>query len=167
MPTIIVFPFKSYVQSPIGWIEIEATATHIHHIRFLKEDEQPRTSVHNKLTEKCALQLTEYFAGTRKTFDLPIQYTGTDFMIQVWDKIGSIPYGKTITYMDLAKQMGDESLTRAVGSATGKNNIAIVLPCHRLLGSNGKLTGFAWGLTLKQALLDLESKINNTYFKLF
>lgn len=167
MPTIVVFPFKSYVQSPIGWIEIEGTASHIHHIRFLKDDENPKASVQNNITELCASQLTEYFDGTRKSFDLPIQYNGTAFMHQVWDSICSIPYGQTLTYSALAKQMGDESLTRAVGSATGKNNLAIVVPCHRLLGSNGKLTGFAWGLKRKQDLLDLESKVNNTYFKLF
>ncbi len=105
-------------------------------------------------------QLTEYFAGTRKKFALPLDFTGTDFNKQVWQALLTIPYGETRTYGQLAKLLGDPSLARAVGAANGKNPISIVAPCHRVIGANGKLTGFAGGLTVKAFLLNLESEKN-------
>jgi methylated-DNA-[protein]-cysteine S-methyltransferase len=167
MPKIIVFPFRSYLQSPIGVIEIQATQHHVHQIRFCEKDEVFKPSVENELTQQCAIELEAYFEGKRKDFSIPTQQEGTDFMQEVWDDVKDIPFGKTATYADLAKLAGDENLTRAVGSANGKNQLAIIVPCHRVIGRSGKLTGYAWGLHRKQWLLDHEAKINNTYFKLF
>ena len=104
------------------------------------------------------MQLTEYFAGTRKKFTLPLDFTGTEFNKKVWQALLAIPYGETRTYGQLAKQLGDPSLARAVGAANGKNPISIVAPCHRVIGANGKLTGFAGGLNVKAFLLNLESE---------
>lgn len=103
-------------------------------------------------------QLTEYLAGTRKNFTLPLDFTGTDFNKKVWQLLLAIPYGETRSYAQLAKQLGDPSLARAVGAANGKNPISIVAPCHRVIGANGKLTGFAGGLSTKAFLLNLESE---------
>ena len=167
MPKIIVFPFRSYLQTPIGVMEIQATQTHVHSIRFLDNNEPIKPVVENDVTRICAVQLQEYFEGTRKDFSIETQQEGTDFMQEVWDDVKDIPYNKTANYADLAKLAGDENLTRAVGSANGKNQLAIIVPCHRVIGSNGKLTGYAWGLHRKQWLLDHEAKVSNTYFKLF
>jgi methylated-DNA-[protein]-cysteine S-methyltransferase len=105
-------------------------------------------------------QLTEYFAGERTTFDLPLRPAGTPFQLRVWDLLQRIPYGETASYGELAQELGqgarDHRLARAVGAANGRNPIAIVVPCHRVIGSNGSLTGYAGGLECKRALLDLE-----------
>jgi methylated-DNA-[protein]-cysteine S-methyltransferase len=167
MPKIIVFPFRAYFQSPIGVMEIQATQNHVHSIRFLAPNEEFKQVVENDMTRLCAAQLEEYFTGLRKDFSIQTHQEGTDFMQEVWDDVKDIPYAKTASYADLAKLAGDENLTRAVGSANGKNQLAIIVPCHRVIGSNGKLTGYAWGLSRKQWLLDHEAKVNNTYAKLF
>ncbi len=167
MPKIIVFPFRSYVHSPIGMLEIQATQTAVHSIRFMKDNEEIKSIVENDLTQQCSIELTEYFEGTRKQFTIPTQQEGTDFQQEIWEAVAKIPYAKTVSYLDLAKKANDENLTRAVGTANGKNQLAIVVPCHRVIGSNGKLTGYAWGLHRKQWLLDHEAKTNHTYSKLF
>lgn len=104
-----------------------------------------------------ATQLREYFAGDRKEFDLPLAPRGTDFQRAVWERLCEIPYGTTITYGELARRVGNPAASRAVGLANGRNPIAIVVPCHRVIGSDGKLTGFAGGMDAKRALLELES----------
>ncbi|HEX8002913.1 MAG TPA: methylated-DNA--[protein]-cysteine S-methyltransferase [Mycobacteriales bacterium] len=104
-----------------------------------------------------ATQLREYFAGDRKEFDLPLAPRGTDFQRAVWERLREIPYGTTITYGELARRVGNPAASRAVGLANGRNPIAIVVPCHRVIGSDGKLTGFAGGMDTKRALLELES----------
>ncbi|GGI04161.1 methylated-DNA--[protein]-cysteine S-methyltransferase [Egicoccus halophilus] len=105
----------------------------------------------------AARQLTEYFAGERRTFDLPLALaTGTPFQQRVWQALGEIPYGETISYGELAARIGQPTASRAVGLANGRNPISIVVPCHRVVGANGTLTGYGGGLTRKQALLDLE-----------
>lgn len=167
MPKIVVFPFKSLVESPVGIIEIQGTATHVHHVHFLHRDAEVKSGVETDVTRICAAQLREYFEGNRKVFDVPMQQDGTDFMQQTWQQVSAIPFGKTATYLDLSKTMGDENLTRAVGTANGKNQLAILVPCHRIIGTNGKLTGYAWGLHRKQWLLDHEAKINHTFTRLF
>jgi methylated-DNA-[protein]-cysteine S-methyltransferase len=105
-------------------------------------------------TEK---QLREYFAGTRREFALPLDFVGSDFNRKVWEALLAIPYGETRTYGQIAEQLGGPLLARAVGAANGKNPISIVAPCHRVIGANGKLTGFAGGLKTKAFLLSLES----------
>jgi len=106
-----------------------------------------------KETEK---QLREYFAGKRKSFDLPIEFHGTDFQKRVWKALTRIPFGKTSAYGELATRLAAPKASRAVGAATGHNPICIVVPCHRVIGKNGKLTGFAGGLKNKEFLLKLE-----------
>ena len=104
-------------------------------------------------------QLTEYFAGERQTFDLELAPHGTPFEQEVWARLADIPYGHTTTYAAMAAELGRPRATRAVGRANGRNPLAIVLPCHRVVGSDGKLTGYAGGLEMKAALLDLERTV--------
>lgn len=103
-------------------------------------------------------QLKEYFAGKRKIFDFPYQLKGTDFQQKVWAALCEIPYGQTRTYKDIALAIGNPRACRAVGMANNKNPMSIVVPCHRVIGSNGKLVGYGSGLDMKQALLQLEAK---------
>jgi len=101
-------------------------------------------------------QLDEYFAKSRNTFDLPLLFAGTEFQKKVWQQLVQIPHGKTVSYLNLSKQLGDEKAIRAVASANGANAISIVVPCHRVVGSNGELVGYAGGKRAKQQLLELE-----------
>lgn len=103
-------------------------------------------------------QLLEYLAGDREQFDLLLNPQGTPFQKRVWDQLLNIPYGEACSYLDIATGIGNQKACRAVGAANGKNPIPLVIPCHRVVGSNGKLTGYAFGLGIKQALLDIESK---------
>jgi methylated-DNA-[protein]-cysteine S-methyltransferase len=103
-------------------------------------------------------QLTEYFAGERRVFDVPIDLHGTPFQVKVWRSLATIPYGETTTYGAQARRLGDPRKARAVGAANGKNPVSIILPCHRVIGADGTLTGFGGGLVTKQALLDLEAE---------
>lgn len=109
-------------------------------------------------------QLTEYFAGTRKKFDVPLDIVGTEFQKRVWKELQKIPYGKTTSYKNLSEKLGDVKAIRAVGTANGKNPIAIIIPCHRVIGENGKLIGYASGLDLKEKLLHLEGALNPELF---
>lgn len=102
-------------------------------------------------------ELDEYFLGKRKSFDIPLLTLGSDFQKSVWDALLQIPYGKTATYLELSKNIGNEKAVRAVANANGANAISIIIPCHRVIGTNGKLTGYAGGLPLKKKLLELEN----------
>ena len=101
-------------------------------------------------------QLDEYFAGTRTRFDLPLRLHGTPFQVEVWEQLRRIPYGETISYGELARRVGNANASRAVGLANGQNPLPIVVPCHRVIGANGKLTGYGGGLPIKARLLELE-----------
>ncbi|HEX3174811.1 MAG TPA: methylated-DNA--[protein]-cysteine S-methyltransferase [Solirubrobacterales bacterium] len=107
--------------------------------------------------ERAERQLGEYFAGERTCFDLPSSSQGDDFQRRVWTLIDAIPYGRTRTYGELAEELGEPSLAREVGAAVGRNPLSVIVPCHRVIGKNGKLTGYAGGLERKQFLLDLEA----------
>lgn len=109
-------------------------------------------------------QLKEYFAGTRKEFDVPLDIEGTDFQKRVWNELQKIPYGKTISYKTLSEKLGDVKAIRAVGKANGQNPIAIIIPCHRVIGANGNLVGYAGGLAIKEKLLHLEGALNPELF---
>jgi O-6-methylguanine DNA methyltransferase len=109
-------------------------------------------------------QLKEYFAGTRKEFDVPLDIEGTDFQKRVWNELQNIPYGKTISYKSLSEKLGDVKAIRAVGKANGQNPIAIIIPCHRVIGANGTLVGYAGGLAIKEKLLHLEGALNPELF---
>ncbi len=109
-------------------------------------------------------QLREFFAGTRKKFDVPLDIEGTDFQKKVWEELQKIPFGKTISYKTLSENLGDVKAIRAVGKANGQNPIAIIIPCHRVIGSDGSLTGYAGGLAIKEKLLHLEGALNPELF---
>ena len=112
---------------------------------------------HPTLMAACA-QLEEYFSGGRTSFDLPLDMRGTPFQQTVWQALTTIPFGETRSYLDLANQLGNPTATRAVGAANGRNPVSIIVPCHRVIGSSGKLTGFAGGLEAKAWLLELEGR---------
>ena len=109
-------------------------------------------------------QLKEYFAGTRREFDVTLNIEGTNFQKRVWNELRNIPYGKTISYKTLSEKLGDVKAIRAVGKANGQNQIAIIIPCHRVIGANGNLVGYAGGLALKEKLLHLEGALNPELF---
>ena len=119
------------------------------------------------LIQQCIDQLNEYFEGSRKTFNIPLQQEGTPFQQKVWAQLLNIGYGKTISYLTLSKQIGDTKAIRAVGTTNGKNQIAIIVPCHRVIGSDGSLTGYAGELWRKKWLLDHEGKFANGVQTLF
>lgn len=110
-----------------------------------------------ELIKKTYQELLEYFAGKLKTFDIPLKQNGTEFQMRVWNALRQIPYGKIVTYKDVAKKVGNEKASRAVGMANHNNPICIIVPCHRVIGKNGSLTGYAEGLNIKAKLLELEA----------
>ena len=112
------------------------------------------------LIKETAKQLKEYLDGQRRAFDLPLEVKGTDFQKRVWKTLESIPYGKTWSYKDVAQAIGSPKAYRAVGLANNKNPISIIIPCHRVIGANGKLVGYGGGLAIKKHLLELENKIS-------
>ena len=114
---------------------------------------------HSEVIEKTIVQMQEYFKGRRKTFDIPLLMVGTDFQKSVWEGLVKIPYGMTASYLELSKCIGNEKAVRAVASANGANAISIIVPCHRIIGSNGDLVGYAGGLPAKKKLLELEKNL--------
>lgn len=147
----------TYYQSPLGQLKLQCSDEHLIALLFTDGQHTAEADSHPILTN-CAQQLDEYFSGQRKDFDLPLMQQGTDFQRKVWTLLQEISYGKTISYNDLAKQYGDLKAIRAVASANGRNNLAIIVPCHRVIGSNRSLTGYAGGLWRKKWLLDHEAK---------
>lgn len=113
----------------------------------------------NELLKKTRQQLQEYFNRQRREFDIPLLTIGTDFQKSVWDALIEVPYGKTSTYLDLAKKINNEKAVRAVASANGANSIGLIIPCHRIIGSNGELVGYGGGLPIKKRLLKLEQNL--------
>jgi methylated-DNA-[protein]-cysteine S-methyltransferase len=144
--------------SPVGVIEIIGTDSAICSILFSEQDTP--LNFENDATPKiladCYDQLDEYFKGERHEFSFPYMVEGTDFQKSVWNALTTIPYGSTGSYKDIAVSIGNEKAIRAVGSANGKNKLSIVIPCHRIIGSNGTLTGYAGGLWRKEWLLNHE-----------
>ena len=149
----------TYISSPLGMIRIESTGQAVSLIHFLDENEPITEESGDEITAIAALQIQEYFEGTRSYFNLPLQQNGTDFQQRVWKKLLDIECGQTQSYLELARKLGDEKCIRAAASANGKNNLAIVVPCHRVIGSGGKLVGYAGGLWRKQWLLEHEAKM--------
>ena len=155
------------MDSPVGVIEIQATEEVLQVVKFKNPGDPQKTASPNQITETTIQQLESYFSGGTKSFDLPIAQKGTEFQQQVWEELTHIPFSETITYLDLAKKIGNEKSIRAVGSTNGKNQIAIIVPCHRVIGSDGKLTGYAGGLWRKRWLIDHELKVANKLLTLF
>jgi methylated-DNA-[protein]-cysteine S-methyltransferase len=156
--------FAQLYHSPIGAIQVIAGQEGIRKISFhpAELDAQP-----NEHTKEAVAQLTQYFQGKLQTFTLPLSLDGTAFQQQVWQQLLQVPFGTTITYAQQANQLGNAKVIRASANANGKNPIAIVLPCHRVVGANGKLTGYAGALWRKQWLLAHEAKCMGTYQLLF
>ncbi|KAE9649099.1 methylated-DNA--[protein]-cysteine S-methyltransferase [Pseudomonas sp. PB106] len=148
--------------SPVG--ELKLVANGLRLAAILWENDKPNRvrlgpmseAADNPILVKTARQLEEYFAGTRNSFDLDLDFAGTEFQQKVWAALLTIPFGETRTYRQIAEQIGNPSAVRAVGAANGRNPISIVAPCHRVIGASGKLTGFAGGLEAKECLLALE-----------
>jgi methylated-DNA-[protein]-cysteine S-methyltransferase len=146
---------KSVGSTTHGWLSIFASDKAVKAIDFTDSFCDINENAVSKLAAK---QLSEYIAGQRTEFDLPLQPDGTEFQQQVWQALLTIPFGETASYLDIALAIGNPKACRAVGAANGKNPIPIVIPCHRIIGSNGKLTGYAGGLPRKMYLLALESR---------
>jgi methylated-DNA-[protein]-cysteine S-methyltransferase len=150
------------IESPLGQLLLAADDAGLRYIRFGREKPalRPDPAWHEErgLLQETVRQLTAYFAGQRESFDLPLAPQGTPFQLAVWKRLCDIPYGQTISYGELARRMGNPNASRAVGLANGANPIPIVIPCHRVIGSNGKLTGYGGGLPIKQKLLALERR---------
>lgn len=163
---IVAFPFTEVLKTPLGDLVIKATARHIHEIYFSSENEEINPNPNN-ITSLGAQQLSAYFNGTLEVFDLPLMQEGTPFQQQVWQTLNHISYGTTLSYQKLALALGDEKLIRAVAGANGKNKLAIVVPCHRVIATDGKLTGYAWGLKRKRWLIDFEARISGRSLLLF
>ncbi|WP_038005526.1 methylated-DNA--[protein]-cysteine S-methyltransferase [Tenacibaculum sp. 47A_GOM-205m] len=150
----------TYYKTPIGIAKIEGDENGIQSISVLDDDTSTTISSSKEIPaclQECITQLNEYFAGTRKEFILKLNPQGTAFQQSVWDELLNIPFGRTRTYLEQTKQLGDVKAIRAVASANGKNPIWIVIPCHRVIGSDGSLTGYAGGVWRKKWLLEHES----------
>lgn len=145
-----------YINSPLGVAKIIGDVNGINSVSILNSNEKISNNIPEVL-EDCVLQLNEYFNGNRKQFSLKLNPIGTAFQQRVWKTLQTIPYGKTISYLELSKQLGDIKAIRAVASANGKNPLWIIIPCHRVIGSDGSLTGYAGGTNRKQWLLEHES----------
>lgn len=158
--------YTSYYTSPLGQLKLQCSDEHVQAVVFM-EEEIAITSDEHWLLKACSQQLDDFFSGQRKEFDLPLSQSGTVFQQKVWDLLLKIPFGKTISYNDLSKQYGDLKAIRAVASANGKNNLAIIVPCHRVIGSNQSLTGYAGGLWRKKWLLEHEAKHHAGVMTLF
>ncbi|NMH60834.1 methylated-DNA--[protein]-cysteine S-methyltransferase [Alteromonas ponticola] len=147
--------YNQFFASPLGTVEIRASAEGINGVRFC---DAPREASPNQHTCEGAKQLQAYFAKELTEFSLPLCPHGTPFQQQVWQALGAVGYGDTASYADIARSINNAKAVRAVGMANGRNPIAIIIPCHRIIGSNGTLTGYAGGLERKAFLLALEQQ---------
>lgn len=150
----------AFLNTPIGYIRICGDEKGLCEIDFVDEKIKviPKTNS-NKYINECVLQLKEYFAGKRKKFNLKLNITGTDFQKKVWNELINIPYGEIVSYNEIAKKIKNPRASRAVGQAVGNNKFSIVIPCHRVIGNNGKLTGYASGIWRKEWLLKHENAL--------
>lgn len=162
--------YKAYYQSEIGLLEIVGTEESIKAAHFVVADAETADLAQTNLPAEiaaCLVQFDEYFRGERREFSLRLEPAGTGFQKAVWDQLGTIPYGQTVSYLDIARQVSNEKAVRAVGAANGQNPIVIIVPCHRVIGSNGQLTGYGGGLWRKAWLLNHEKKFSGPQMTLF
>jgi methylated-DNA-[protein]-cysteine S-methyltransferase len=154
--------YYCYFDTPIGELLLAGEDDALAMIGFpkgsMRRDPEPDWIYNEKPLANARQQLEEYFAGSRKDFDLPLRLDGTEFQVKVLKALQKIPYGETVSYGEIAKRIGKPKAMRAVGAANGRNPIPIVVPCHRVIGSGGDLTGFGGGLDTKEALLRLEAE---------
>lgn len=163
MPEIVFY------KSPVGTLKLTAHDNLLTGLTFINTEEaaQPEVETNNPVLQQCISELDQYFAGNSFSFAVPMQQAGTPFQQKVWKALEAIEPGKTISYMQLSKNLGDAKAIRAVGTANGKNNIAIIVPCHRVIGSKGDLVGYSGELWRKQWLLQHEAKFLNGVQDLF
>ena len=154
--------YKAFVETKIGCIGIVEEDQSLTHLLF-NDKKSPGDTVEKwtPLLQNVAKQLKEYLAGRRREFDIPLKLSGTDFQLSVWNALLTIPYGETRSYREIAEQVGSPKAYRAVGMANHWNPIAIIVPCHRVIGADGSLTGFGGGLELKRQLLELEGALSH------
>ena len=145
-----------FLHSPIGRLRLVSDGKQLLRIEFEGAQQQDGEECADPVLSACAQQLSEYFAGQREHFELPLAARGTDFQQRVWLALADIPHGETRSYRDIAQAIGKPTAMRAVGAANGRNPLPIVVPCHRVIGADGSLTGFAGGLQAKTCLLQLE-----------
>ena len=148
--------YTGYIKVSAGIIKIICSEEYVFSVSFsdtIKENDKG-----SEVLDKALKQMNEYFSGERKKFDLPLYFEGTEFQKSVWNELRKIPYGTTVSYKDIAEGIKNEKAVRAVGNANNKNKIMIIVPCHRVIGKNGKLVGFAGGLDKKEFLLKHEKK---------
>lgn len=154
---------KGYIDSPIGILEIEESDGYIIGIDFLDEgnslEDLIKKETLSEEIKKCKIELEEYFNGIRDEFSVKVDFKrGTEFQKKVWNALKDIPYGKTVSYKDIACKIGNPKASRAVGGANNKNPISIIVPCHRVIGKNGALVGYGGGLDRKECLLNIEKR---------
>jgi methylated-DNA-[protein]-cysteine S-methyltransferase len=155
--------FTAYFESPIGWMRIRSDEAALLSLDFVDAAGRPGGEAAPgpdlpRILEECLDQLQGYFRGERTTFSLPLRLRGTPFQHRVWDRLLRIPYGETTTYLTLAESTGNARATRAVGGANHRNPVSIIVPCHRVIGSDGRLTGYGGGLWRKEWLLRHERR---------
>ncbi len=152
--------------SPIGELTLVAADGRLAGVYFPRHWYRPDPATVGRFAEtgfeEVKRQLAEYFAGDRERFDLPLDVRGDEFQRRVWDLVGAIPYGQTAAYGDLARELGGPVLAKDVGAAVGRNPLSVIVPCHRVVGKDGRLTGYAGGLARKRFLLDLEERVAGT-----
>lgn len=146
--------YCDYIKTPIGLLKLLASDSGVSEVTFCEYKSNP--ILRNNITEDCKQQLNEYFIGNRKKFDLPLDAQGSKFQKSVWLCLSTIPYGELLSYGDVANMVNNPKASQAVGGANGKNPISIIVPCHRVIGANGRLTGYAGGLDRKLWLLKHE-----------
>ena len=149
--------YYAYFDSPIGLVEVSGTDSAILSVEFVDSEQVNYES--NGYVKQAADQVAEYFAGHRQNFNMNLEFDGTDFQRRVWQALLSVPYGETVSYQDIANAIENPRAVRAVGAANGQNPISIVVPCHRIIGSNGQLTGYGSGLWRKEWLLNHEGSL--------
>jgi methylated-DNA-[protein]-cysteine S-methyltransferase len=158
---------STYYQSPLGLLRVGGTDTYISEISFVDNLDGTAESDAGAdlkgpvppLIIQCIEQLIQYFQGQRRVFEFPVYQEGTDFQQKVWAELSAIPFGKTLSYLDMARRLGDTKTIRAAAAANGKNHVAIVVPCHRVIGSKRDLVGYGGGLWRKKWLLEHETKV--------
>ena len=164
--------FSTYYDSPVGPLKISASGGYICEVLFWKNGntdllEQSANQEAPAVLQQCISQLTEYFSGSRRTFELPIQQEGTEFQKRVWNELLLIPFGKTISYLELSKRLGDVKAIRAAASTNGKNQVSIIVPCHRVIGSNQNLVGYGGGLPNKNGCSGMKRGLHMAFRRCF
>tara|TARA_B100000575_G_C23143512_1_gene666536 strand:- start:11144 stop:11602 length:459 start_codon:yes stop_codon:yes gene_type:complete len=148
--------YQSYLETPIGFIRILSNGQHLYNLNF-QETNGPEDP--DQITEWTKTQLAEYFEGNRTSFNIPLLLNGSEFESKVWNTLREIPYGKTTSYKLISEKIDQSNTMQAVGAASGKNPIAIIVPCHRVIGKNGDLKGYAYGIERKKWLLKHENSL--------